>query len=141
MSDSFKWKPRGTRRRFGPVTETVEITLDKITVSYSDPELCLTPELMAKLQAYWATRIEEMAHRLLTGDLVPEREQSTLTAGTYAAMFPSGVSRRRDPFAPVFHGPKFVHEYRTSPDPSEASQEAVQQASPVPAATTPLKPE
>lgn len=76
------------------VTEIVRLTRDRITVSYRDPELSLTPELTARLQAYWAKRIEAMAYEIMTGG-VPVREPTTLDVRKYREMFPDGNKPRR----------------------------------------------
>lgn len=90
------------------IRESVTITLDKITVSYSDVDLSLTPELEARLRAYWADRIRRIEREVLLGipfgapldpdregfgtfsGNVPEREQVPQKAPICAFVIPTG---------------------------------------------------
>lgn len=52
-------------RRFGSITETVVLDGTKFTVSYSDPELLLTPEIEAKLAAFWKRYLDRCMAQVL----------------------------------------------------------------------------
>lgn len=106
MRDSettFEWGEPVTRSRRalddkGSV-ETVTITADKLTVSYSLPELSLTPEQEAALAVFWRERIDRLMRQVM-GDFtaagsayaghVPAREQSPPEPPKRGPLFPFG---------------------------------------------------
>ncbi len=83
------------------IVEHVTIERDKIVVSYRGDDLSLTPEMEARLAAFWKGRIERITRQVL-GDFgtssgnalapadVPEREQESLKRPICAFVTPSG---------------------------------------------------
>lgn len=57
------------------IVEKVTITRDKLTVSYSGLDQYLTPELEARLAAYWKDRLDRITAAVLGCPVVPERER------------------------------------------------------------------